>query len=84
MFNTLRKTFLPLLAATLLAPALAFAATQPLDRIAVIVNDDIIMQSQVQEAIDSAIRGLKQRNQEMPPKKLLVAITNCRTWRYSC
>lgn len=72
MFNTLRKTFLPLLAATLLAPALAFAATQPLDRIAVIVNDDIIMQSQVQEAIDSAIRGLKQRNQEMPPKKLLV------------
>jgi len=72
MFNTFRKYLLPLLAVTLLAPSTAIAVTQPLDRIAVIVNDDIIMQSQVQQAIDGAIQKLKKSTQPMPPKKALI------------
>ncbi len=72
MLNSLRKYFTTLLAALCLAPSVLYAAIQPLDRIAVIVNDDIIMQSQVQQAIDSAIRNLQQRNQPMPPKKVLI------------
>lgn len=72
MFNSIRIKLKSLFAAALLAPALTFAATQPLDRIAVIVNDDIIMQSQVQNAIDLAIFRLKQSDQPMPPKKMLI------------
>lgn len=72
MFNSIRIKLKSLFAAALLTPALAFAATQPLDRIAVIVNDDIIMQSQVQNAIDLAIFRLKQSDQPMPPKKMLI------------
>ncbi|MEH6357625.1 MAG: peptidylprolyl isomerase [Pseudomonadales bacterium] len=73
MFNTLRTKILPLLAIALLTPSLAVAANQPLDRIAVIVNDDIIMQSQVQQAINSAIGKLQQSNQAMPPKKAIIS-----------
>lgn len=73
MLNTARATILSFLTLALLAPSLALAASQPLDRIAVIVNDDIIMQSQVQEAINSAISKLKQRDQPMPPKKALIS-----------
>jgi len=72
MFNTICTKILPLLAAVLLTPSLTIAANQPLDRIAVIVNDDIIMQSQVQQAIDSAVAKLKQRDQPMPPKKAVI------------
>lgn len=72
MLNSLRKQLSILLATVLLIPGLLVAATQPLDRIAVIVNDDIIMQSQVQQAIDSAISSLQRSNQAMPPKKVLV------------
>lgn len=72
MLKSLRKFLTVLLVATCLAPVAATAAVQPLDRIAVIVNDDIIMQSQVQAAIDSAVRNLQQRNQPMPPKKVLI------------
>lgn len=72
MFNSIRTKLKTLLIAALLTPTLGLAATQPLDRIAVIVNDDIIMQSQVQNAIDLAIFRLKQGDQPMPPKKLLI------------
>ncbi|MEZ5524833.1 MAG: peptidylprolyl isomerase [Pseudomonadales bacterium] len=72
MLNSRLKKLKALLATALLIPAIAFATTQPLDRIAVIVNDDIIMQSQVQEALDLAIFRLKQSGQTIPPKKLLI------------
>jgi peptidyl-prolyl cis-trans isomerase SurA len=72
MLNSRLKKLKALLATALLIPAIAFATTQPLDRIAVIVNDDIIMQSQVQEALNLAIFRLKQSGQTIPPKKLLI------------
>jgi len=72
MLNSLRKQLSILLATVLLTPGLLAAASQPLDRIAVIVNDDIIMQSQVQQAIDSAISTMKRSSQPMPPKKVLI------------
>ena len=73
MLNTIRTKTLFLLAAILLAPSLTVAANQPLDRIAVIVNDDIIMQSQVQQAINSAIGKLQQNKQPMPTKKAIIS-----------
>jgi len=73
MLNTVRTKLIPFLAAALLTPALSVAATQPLDRIAVIVNDDIIMQTQVQQAINSSITKLQQRDAPMPPKKALIS-----------
>lgn len=72
MFKSIRTTIKALLAIALLGPAITHAATQPLDRVAVIVNDDIIMQSQVQQAINSAIANLQKRNQPMPPKQILI------------
>ena len=78
MLNIFRTKILSLLTLILLPLGLLtsgplMAANQPLDRIAVIVNDDIIMQSQVQQAIDSAILKLKQRDQPMPPKKAVIS-----------
>ncbi len=45
----------------------AEAALTPLDRIAVVINDDVIMQSQVQQRIESVLVNIKRQNAKPPP-----------------
>ena len=73
MFKTNRTFCKYLLLSCLFLSPVIHSASQPLDRIAVIVSDDIIMQSQVQRALDSAIQELQQRNQNMPSKKAIIS-----------
>ncbi len=48
------------------------AAAKPLDRIAVVVNDDIVMESQVKKRIIDVTGKLKAQNIEMPPSDILL------------
>lgn len=48
------------------------AIVKPLDRIAVVVNDDIVMESQVKKRIIDVTGKLKAQNIEMPPSNILL------------
>jgi peptidyl-prolyl cis-trans isomerase SurA len=53
---------------------LSFQATgKPvrLDRIAIVINDDVVMQSEVQTRIDAVLANIKRRNAQAPPSDKL-------------
>ncbi len=50
---------------------LSFAQINFIDRIAVIVEDGIIMESEVNEALEAAIDNLKKSNNQIPPREFL-------------
>ena len=66
----MRKFFhlLPLLAATLLAAA---TPAQNLDRIIAIVDEDVVLQSELEERLSSIVARLRQSGQQLPPMELL-------------
>lgn len=53
------------------AASMSVAAEQPLDRIAVIVNDGVIMQSQYTKRLNEVRETLTSRNAELPPADVL-------------
>lgn len=61
-----------LLAALLgLAPLTAFAATQPLDQVAVIVDDTVILKSDIDKRLTDVRHQFSQRKGPQPPEDLL-------------
>lgn len=56
-----------LLSLSLLAPALPAQERVSLDRIAVVVNDEVILQSEVQRAIEQAEQQIRARGVSVPP-----------------
>lgn len=63
------------LAASALVSGLAQAETEMLDQVVAIVNDDIIMASELRERLDSVNEGLASRNVEPPPEDVLIRET---------
>jgi len=59
-----------IIAALLLAPAVPYAGV-PLDRIVAVVNDDVIMQSELQEKLRTVINQLEQQGTVLPPMAAL-------------
>ena len=59
-----------IIAALLLAPAVPYAGV-PLDRIVAVVNDDVIMQSELQEKLRTVINQLEQQGTVQPPMAAL-------------
>ncbi|MCE5231896.1 MAG: peptidylprolyl isomerase [Mizugakiibacter sp.] len=57
----------PQVRAQLLQPTQA----QPLDRIAAVVNDDVILQSQLEQAVQNIQRQYANRPQQLPPQDIL-------------
>ena len=65
-------------AAALLAallPALAGAQVQTLDRVVAIVDDDIILATELQERLILIQRNIEQREMEAPPEEVLARET---------
>ncbi|MGH8461771.1 MAG: peptidylprolyl isomerase [Stenotrophobium sp.] len=69
----MNKTLTRLLAASFLLLTAAAGATQMLDRIIVVVNDGVILQSELDTAMDQARTELKQRKISDPPEDVLRA-----------
>ncbi len=69
-------TFLSLLRRSstllMLLSATSFAAVEVIDRVAVIVDDDIIMQSELQERVATVKSSIQQRDARMPPESVLL------------
>lgn len=66
------KTLFRILAAAMLAGGLAHAvAAEPIDRIIVVVNDDVILQSELDAAMRDARLQLEQRGIPAPPEDVL-------------
>ncbi|MCL6419165.1 peptidylprolyl isomerase [Aestuariirhabdus haliotis] len=60
------------LGATLTLSSLtAHAQIEPLDRIAAIVNDDVVMYSELEQRISSVENQIRSRNGVMPPREIL-------------
>lgn len=53
------------------AASLGYATERPLDRIAVIVDDGIIMQSQYEKRLQEVRRTIQSRDAELPPEDIL-------------
>lgn len=53
------------------APARAQSATQPLDRIVAVVNEEVILESELELAVDGITRRLQSRGAQMPPPDVL-------------
>ena len=66
-FNSLRA----LLAVAMLLPAAALAAPTLLDRIIVVVNDGVVLQSELDNAIDGARKTIAERKLMAPPDAVL-------------
>jgi len=71
--RTLSRIWLALLTATLLlllaaAPALA---AQPLDRIVAVVNEDVVLQSELEHELKTVSDQLRQRNTPLPDRQTL-------------
>ena len=60
-----------LVIATITAPA-ALAATEILDQVVAIVDEDVIMASELRARIDTITQSIKSRGMEMPPEDELV------------
>ncbi|WP_241505943.1 peptidylprolyl isomerase [Parahaliea mediterranea] len=58
-----------------LPPAPAHAATEILDQVVAIVDDDVIMASELRERLTSVTEGLQARGMEMPPEDELIRET---------
>jgi peptidyl-prolyl cis-trans isomerase SurA len=63
------------LAILLAAAPLAHAATEMLDQVVAIVDDDIIMASELRERLAGITRTLEARGAEMPPEEVLIRET---------
>lgn len=68
----LTKSLKTLCFSLLCVTGLSYAATeQPLDRIAAIVDDGIIMQSQLEKRLQEVRKNISNRNTELPPTDVL-------------
>ena len=71
----LSDTLRPLLGALLLGSALlatsASAQVRPLDRIVAIVDNDVIMQSQLEQRLREVEQTIEKRGAEMPPREVM-------------
>lgn len=63
------------LAATALTGALAHAATEIVDQVVAVVDDDVIMASELRERVKAVTENLKARNIQMPPEDELIKET---------
>ena len=63
------------LAASTLATGLARAETEMLDQVVAIVEDDIIMASELRERVASVTQNIQARGVEMPPEDVLIRET---------
>ncbi|MGL4564101.1 MAG: SurA N-terminal domain-containing protein, partial [Halioglobus sp.] len=63
------------LAASFLGAPILQAQTQPVDQVVAIVDDDIIMASELRERIASVTEMLKSRGMDMPPEDELIRET---------
>ncbi len=63
------------LATSLLLGASAQAQTQILDQVVAIVDDDVIMASELRERIQSITQSLQSRGMELPPEDVLIRET---------
>ena len=59
----------------LLSPAPGHAATELLDQVVAIVDDDVIMASELRERLASVTENLESRGVEMPPEDVLIRET---------
>lgn len=67
----LTKSLKTLCLGLLCAAGLSYAAEQPLDRIAAIVDDGIIMHSQFEKRLQEVRKNISIRNAELPPEDML-------------
>jgi peptidyl-prolyl cis-trans isomerase SurA len=63
------------LAASLLVTPLVQAATEMLDQVVAIVDDDIVMASELRERLAAVTENLKARGVDMPPEDVLIRET---------
>ena len=67
LINSLR----PLAVGALLLCATAYAEVQPLDRVVAIVDNDVIMQSQLDQRLAEVQRSMAKRGGDQPPREAL-------------
>ncbi len=68
----MKKTFAPFLAVALLFGSAAHAQqTQPLDRIAAVVDEDVILQSELDRALNNVLAQYANRPEQLPPRDIL-------------
>jgi len=73
---TIRQLLLPLLAAaTLLLSLQSRAQMEMLDQVVAIVDDDVIMASELRERVQSITQTLQTRGAELPPEDVLIRET---------
>ena len=65
----MKKTFITLL---LISSALLNAKIELLDRIAIIVDDGVVMESQINKAMAALEEGYREQNIQLPPKDVLL------------
>ena len=63
------------LAASLLASGMARAETVMLDQVVAVVEDDIIMASELRERVESVTKNIEARGTEMPPEEVIIRET---------
>ncbi len=63
------------LAATTLTGTASQAATEMLDQVVAVVDDDVIMASELRERLASVSQNLKSRGMDMPPEDVLIRQT---------
>ncbi|WJW75907.1 peptidylprolyl isomerase [Thiohalobacter sp. IOR34] len=66
-----RHLLSPLLLALLLLAGLAQAAVQPLNRIVAVVNDDVVLESELQHKLELVREQLRERATQLPPEDQL-------------
>lgn len=71
--NKLIDSLRPLALGALLLCATAHAEVRPLDRVVAIVDNDVIMHSQLQQRLDEVRQNLARRGGELPPGDALAA-----------
>lgn len=71
MKNKLINSLRPLALGALLLCATAHAEVQPLDRVVAIVDNDVIMQSQLDRRLDEVRHNLAKRGGELPPTAVI-------------
>lgn len=71
MKNKLINSLRPLALGALLLCGSAWAEVQPLDRVVAIVDNDVIMASQLERRLDEVQQNLAKRGGEQPPREVL-------------
>lgn len=71
--NKLIDSLRPLALGALLLCATTYAEVRPLDRVVAIVDNDVIMHSQLQQRLDEVRQNLARRGGELPPGDALAA-----------